>query len=169
MGAVEPEEQEVGEEEGRHPGDVGKYEELPGVGGETVGDGEEDAAADHEDVVHGQVLGHSIVEGGGPGAGDVELGEGVQQHLGGGRNREVVRRLDTLPMKVTVPSRVDQCPDPKLFLVLPKSCLVTTLSVCICLGFTLHRVRVRLTRTTQASSMEPSTIKAMMWYCPMYW
>ena len=46
-------------------------------------DSEEDGGDDHEDVVAHELLGDGVVEGGGPGRGGVELGEGVDQQLRG--------------------------------------------------------------------------------------
>ena len=87
---VEFEQDQETEEDERHSGDIGGHKEVVGGRAEVVVEavdvnvyGEEDGGDDHEDVVAHELLGDCVVEGGRPGRGAVELGEGVDQQLRG--------------------------------------------------------------------------------------
>ena len=87
---VEFEEDQEGEEDEGDSGDIGGHKEVGGSRTEVVVeavdvdvDSEEDGGDDHEDVVAHELLGDGVMEGGGPGRGGVELGEGVNQQLRG--------------------------------------------------------------------------------------
>ena len=88
VAGVELEQDEEGEEDAGHPGYVGCHQQVLGAGAEVVVEvvdvdvhGEQDGRDHHEDVVAHQLLGDGVVQGGGPGGGRVELGEGVHQQL----------------------------------------------------------------------------------------
>ena len=65
VGAVEPEEDEEGEEDARHPGHICSDQQVSRRRRQVeiaVVDAQEDAADDVEDVVDGQLLGNGMVQ-----------------------------------------------------------------------------------------------------------
>ena len=94
--AVEEEEGEEGHEDCRHPAQVGGHQQPRRGRGERVVeaeavdvDTEEEAAAEVEKVVDGQLLGDGVVQGGGAGRGGVEPGgeDGLSGVVSGGTFR----------------------------------------------------------------------------------
>jgi len=85
---VELEEDELGEEETRHPGDIGIDEEVCCRRSEGIVetevldvDTEQNAAHHEEDVIDGELFRDGVVERGGAGGGGVKSCEGVGEEL----------------------------------------------------------------------------------------